>query len=138
MACKKLGISRNSAYRWRKEDEEFSREMNEALVEGVEEIDDFCENKLFSLIQNDSERALLYYLNRRHPKYRDSKYNQLEKFSLDEEMRIRRDEFDKTMDNSFIKVKGKALNGHLKELGLEGSKDYEKNILEEENDDDST
>jgi predicted DNA-binding transcriptional regulator AlpA len=33
-ACEKIGIARSSAYRWMDEDDEFKKEVTQALAEG--------------------------------------------------------------------------------------------------------
>ncbi len=62
LACEKTGLSRNTIYRWRGEDEEFKKEMDAALKAGVETINDLAESKLISHINNGSMRAIEYWL----------------------------------------------------------------------------
>ena len=69
-ACEQLGISRQSVYRWRQEDQHFAETMELALSEGDAHIDDFVENKLLKKIREDDVRSITYYLDRRHPKYK--------------------------------------------------------------------
>jgi hypothetical protein len=35
VACEKTGISRNSVYRWKREDKSFAKKMDEAIANGV-------------------------------------------------------------------------------------------------------
>lgn len=70
VACERVGISRQSVYRWRSEDPEFISEMNKALDEGEELANDLCESQLFSLVKDKHFPAIKYRLEKRHPKYR--------------------------------------------------------------------
>lgn len=71
VACEKSNISRNSVYRWRAEDNEFSKEMDAALVEGETLVNDLSENQLLSLIKDKNWPALSFWLRHRHPKYKE-------------------------------------------------------------------
>jgi hypothetical protein len=67
-ACKKVGISRASYYRWRK-DPEFAKEADEAITEGEALITDLSESQLISLIRDRNFPALQLWLKSHHPKY---------------------------------------------------------------------
>ncbi len=71
VACEKSGVSRNSVYRWRKEDEEFSKAMDIALQEGEDLVNDMSESQLLSLIKEKSWSAISFWLRHRNPKYKD-------------------------------------------------------------------
>jgi len=73
-ACKTFDISRQTIYRWRREDKEFDLEMNEALDEGDQFMNDFAENQLKQKIKEGDIRANIYYLSSRHPKYIDKRH----------------------------------------------------------------
>ncbi len=68
-ACEKVGIARNSVYRWRKEDPEFKKQMDEALDMGAESVSDLAESKLINNIKTGSMRAIEYWLNNNKKKY---------------------------------------------------------------------
>lgn len=70
LACKKVGISRNSYYRWKKEDKEWGKEMDEIKEEKDNEMNDFTEGKLYEKIHNGDRTSIIFYLKTRHPKYR--------------------------------------------------------------------
>lgn len=71
VACEKSAISRNSVYRWRNEDKEFSQKMEEALAEGEALINDMSESQLLSLIKDKNWQSISFWLRHRHPKYKD-------------------------------------------------------------------
>ena len=55
-ACKKAGISRQTHYRWLKEDSDYA----EAVQEQQEVTLDLAEAKLFELIQSGNMRAIIF------------------------------------------------------------------------------
>lgn len=69
MACRKLGISRQSYYKWRKEDVDFFKESNEALSQGESKINDMAVSNVIRGIQSQSESYTKYWLSCRHPKF---------------------------------------------------------------------
>lgn len=71
VACEKTNISRNSVYRWKREDKEFSKLMNEALIEGEELVNDMSEHQLLALIKEKNFSAIRFWLNHRNPKFKD-------------------------------------------------------------------
>lgn len=71
VACEKCGISRNSVYRWKNEDEQFRKEMETALAEGEELVNDMSESQLLSLIREKNWNAISFWLRKRNPKFRD-------------------------------------------------------------------
>lgn len=71
VTCEKVGVSRNTVYRWRKEDPEFSKAMDEALVEGEAIINDMGESQLLTLMKEKNWNAISFWLRKRSPKFRD-------------------------------------------------------------------
>ena len=71
VACEKVGISRNSVYRWRNEDEEFHQLLDEALSEGEALVNDMSESQLLSLIREKNWQAISFWLRTRNPKFRE-------------------------------------------------------------------
>ncbi|MEQ1499867.1 MAG: hypothetical protein ABL917_00655 [Parcubacteria group bacterium] len=71
VACEKTNISRNSIYRWRKEDPKFLEEMELALTEGEALVNDMSENQLLSLIKDRNWNAISFWLRHRNPKFRE-------------------------------------------------------------------
>lgn len=71
VACEKTNVSRNSVYRWRKEDEKFCKEMEAALVEGEALVNDMSESQVLSLIKDKNWSAISFWLRHRNPKFRE-------------------------------------------------------------------
>lgn len=71
VACEKSGLSRNSIYRWRKEDKTFLKLMDTALAEGVAFVNDMSETQLLTLIKEKSFPALSFWLRHRNDNYKN-------------------------------------------------------------------
>ncbi len=71
IGCEKVGVSRNSVYRWRNNDKEFSEEMDLAIAEGEAFINDISEGQLLNMIKEKSWPALAFWLRHRNPKFKD-------------------------------------------------------------------
>lgn len=71
VACERTGVSRNSVYRWRKEDQKFSEEMELALAEGEALVNDMSESQLLTLIKEKNFSALSFWLRHRNPRFKD-------------------------------------------------------------------
>jgi hypothetical protein len=71
VACEKTGLSRNSIYRWRKDDPTFSKRMDESLAEGVALVNDMSESQLLTLIKEKNYPAISFWLRHRNANYKD-------------------------------------------------------------------
>ncbi len=71
VACEKTDLSRNTVYRWRKEDISFAKKMDQALADGVALVNDMGESQLLTLIKEKNFPAVRFWLNKRHPAYKD-------------------------------------------------------------------
>ena len=71
VACERTGVSRNSVYRWKKEDAGFSGEMDTALAEGEDLVNDMSESQLLTLIKEKNWSAISFWLRHRNPKYKE-------------------------------------------------------------------
>lgn len=69
LACEKVGLSRNTVYRWCREDPEFKARLDEALESGVESVNDLAESKLIANINSGSMRAIQYWLDNNKKTY---------------------------------------------------------------------
>lgn len=71
VACEKSGISRNTLYRWKRDDPEFAKALEGALSDGVAFVNDMSESQLLQLIKDKNFSAVRFWLNKRHPAYKD-------------------------------------------------------------------
>ena len=71
VACEKTGISRNSVYRWRRDDKKFAEEMDIAMTEGVAFVNDMSESQLLTMIKEKSFPAIRFWLQHRNDNYRN-------------------------------------------------------------------
>jgi hypothetical protein len=71
VACEKCNLSRNTVYRWRKEDKTFEKKMDEALTSGVAFVNDMSESQLLTLIKEKSYSAISFWLRHRNDNYKD-------------------------------------------------------------------
>jgi Helix-turn-helix of insertion element transposase len=69
LACDKSGISRPTYYRWRKDDEDFKKDSDEAMRDGKEMINDLSESQLIALIKDKNFHAIQLWLRQHHPEY---------------------------------------------------------------------
>ncbi len=89
VACEKCGLSRNTVYRWRKEDLVFEKKMDEALASGVAFVNDMSESQLLTLIKEKSYQAISFWLRHRNDKYKnkievDTTLNTIQELSDDQ------------------------------------------------------
>jgi len=71
VACEKTGVSRNSVYRWKKEDKDFSRKMDEAMADGVAFVNDMSESQLLTMIKEKNWSAISFWLKHRNDNYKN-------------------------------------------------------------------
>ena len=71
VACEKTGISRNSVYRWRKEDPTFAKKMEKALADGVALVNDMSESQMLTMIKEKNWSAISFWLRHRNDNYKD-------------------------------------------------------------------
>lgn len=67
--CSKLNLSRQTIYRWIKEDPEFKKEYEACLSSGIDNINDLAESQLIKKIQTGDIRAVTYWLENNKTKY---------------------------------------------------------------------
>ena len=71
VACEKTNLSRNTVYRWRKEDLNFAKKMDESLVIGVALVNDMSETQLLTLIKEKNWPAISFWLKHRNDNYKN-------------------------------------------------------------------
>tara|TARA_B100000745_G_C19822606_1_gene271767 strand:- start:41 stop:439 length:399 start_codon:yes stop_codon:yes gene_type:complete len=94
VACEKAGVSRNTVYRWKREDKDFAKQFDEALADGVEFVNDMSESQLLQLIKEKNFSAVRFWLNKRHPAYKDklevTRTGDIEELSPEQEATVRK------------------------------------------------
>jgi predicted DNA-binding transcriptional regulator AlpA len=70
--CGKLGISRQTIYRWIEEDEEFAEKLKISRKEAIYEMNDECENKVIQKIRSDDSGMIKFWLRYHHDDYKQS------------------------------------------------------------------
>lgn len=71
VACEKVGLSRTSIYRWKDEDPEFKKEMEQAMVDGEAYVNDMSESQLLTLIKEKDWSAISFWLRHHHNAYKN-------------------------------------------------------------------
>lgn len=71
VACEKTAISRNSVYRWRKEDSTFAKKMDKALADGIALVNDMSESQLLTMIKEKNWHAISFWLRHRNDNYKN-------------------------------------------------------------------
>ena len=69
IACEKVGIGRATYYRWRKEDSEFTKQSDQALLDGNLLVNDMAESQLMSAIKVKNMTGIIFWLKHHHPAY---------------------------------------------------------------------
>jgi len=71
VACERTGISRQTIYRWRLDDKDFARGMDEAMTDGVAFVNDMSESQLLTMIKEKSWSAISFWLRHRNDNYKN-------------------------------------------------------------------
>jgi ACT domain-containing protein len=71
-ACQKVGISRMTFYRWKQDDAEFAKNVDEAMLGGQLLVNDLAEGQLISAVRERNLQAITYWLRHHHPDYTDT------------------------------------------------------------------
>jgi hypothetical protein len=69
VACSNVGISRQTYYRWIREDSTLRDQLEKAQKIGVESINDLSESKLIELVKDKSFQAIRFWLGNNKGKY---------------------------------------------------------------------
>jgi ACT domain-containing protein len=69
VSCKKVGISRATFYRWKKEDKEFANDAEAAIEEGLGLINDMAESQLITAIKEGNLTGIIFWLKNHHRQY---------------------------------------------------------------------
>ena len=69
VACEKVGVSRATYYRWKKNDPKFAEKADIALNEGSQMINDMAESQLISAIKEGNLTGIIFWLKNHHKQY---------------------------------------------------------------------
>lgn len=69
VACRKIGIARATFYRWKINDEKFSKEADLALEAGSALVNDMAESQLLTAIKDQNMTAIIFWLKHHHSAY---------------------------------------------------------------------
>lgn len=70
IACEKLGISRMTFYRWKNDDPDFAKHVEEALLAGRMMVNDLAESQLIGAVKDRNISAIIAWLKHNHPNYK--------------------------------------------------------------------
>lgn len=73
IACERTGIGRTTFHRWCHEDKTFEAEVNKAMSEGDQMLNDVGKTQLIALIKDKKWEAVKYYLEKHHPEFLSEK-----------------------------------------------------------------
>lgn len=109
-ACRSMGISRTTYYRWKKKDVDFAEAADDAVSGQVDEV----EGKLLDLIESGETAAVIFYMK---TKGRDRGYG--EKYVPE----VEREEPERKMDPKAAKIMGGVKAAIIKALKNRGTYD---------------
>jgi len=69
IACEKIGVGRATYYRWRKDSPEFTKQSDQALLDGNLLVNDMAESQLMSTIKDKNMTGIMFWLKHHHPAY---------------------------------------------------------------------
>lgn len=107
VACKKLGISRNSVNRWTNEDTELKEKINQSLADGESHLNDIAENQHLKKLQEGDTKAIYFHLDRCHPRYAKPKFDPSVLEILEQQQKVKKD------------IEVKAISDELRMHGFE-------------------
>jgi ACT domain-containing protein len=70
LACEKTGISRAAFYRWKDQDKNFAKDIEEAILTGCLLINDLAESQLIGAVKDRNLSAITYWLKHHHQSYK--------------------------------------------------------------------
>lgn len=70
VACKQTGLPRSTYYRWRKDDDDFRVDCDEAIEHSAGLINDMAESQLISAIKDKNMSAIFFWLKHHHKTYK--------------------------------------------------------------------
>ncbi len=120
VACERVGLSRQTVYRWMENEKRFSKNVDEAKKLGVESINDLAESKLITDIKIGKPRAYRYWLDNHKKEYMRPRpknfWEDMGKEKIDAiEVKIYSRKEDVERDEEIEKNGGNSLEGWVEE-----------------------
>lgn len=69
IVCEKVGVSRATFYRWKRDDLTFADDVEKAIFMGVDLVNDMAESQLLAAIRDQNMTAIIFWLKHRHRGY---------------------------------------------------------------------
>lgn len=69
VACERVRLPRATFYRWRKQDNDFAKAVDEALTVGEQLMSDMAESQLLAAIKDKNLTAIIFWLKHHHARY---------------------------------------------------------------------
>ena len=73
VACKRLGISRATFYRWKEQDKDFAQAIEKSIKEGTNSMNELAQSKLIELINKGHLTAIIFWLKSRDVSFVDKR-----------------------------------------------------------------
>lgn len=73
--CKQINITRQTVYRWLKEDPEFKKEYEECLSQGIDNVNDLSRSQIINLIKQGDFPAVKYWSSHNDPLFMNKQRN---------------------------------------------------------------
>lgn len=71
IACEKIGLGRATFYRWKSDDADFAKAVDDALLEGKLLVNDLAESQLIGAVKDRNLTAITYWLRHHHRDYKN-------------------------------------------------------------------
>jgi hypothetical protein len=118
IACYKAGISRATFYRWQNEDPDFKKMCARSTTIGLALANDSIESVLLKKAREGEMKAVVYWLNNNHPKYKDGyqEYNN-KKYDLLKSLEAKNNEADDNLEKTREGLK--KLVDFMRQMGVD-------------------
>jgi hypothetical protein len=133
IACDKFGITRNTFYRWMKEDKEFLKKVKHAVSLGDGLVNDVALSNVLSGIKAKNVKYTMYWLNRKHPDFRKPYIYKTDSDDLIANFRIMMDGITKQQIERDIHNNAKNLDADKMKEAMENMKKFQDKWFKKKN-----
>lgn len=106
--CAHVGISRQTFYRWRKEDSEFDASCDEVILIGTDAVNDLAESVVINHVKSGNMGATRFWLQNKHKDYIRPRPKNLPVYVVDE----KKNRIDK-VQIEFVDFSGKNIDMNM-------------------------